>query len=144
MNIQKYLFRTEFKIKDLLPVPLILVGLVVLGGIGSIIENHVGIAVLLFMSYSIVTLSFVLTRNILVPFGLFVSYNTIVIVLRGSFPDLTMMLVSAFLQSLFIALIFILVNKYDKKPSDKISKLDFISVIITSVILTILTFIIVT
>ena len=135
MKIQDYLFNTKLKPKQLIIIPVILITLFVLGYAGSQVGG-IGLVVFLAMSYSLVTVSFVLTRNILVPTSLFVIYNTIVTILSGNNPGVLLAIGYALIQSLFIGLVFYLVNHFDKKPDAKISHLDMISIAIITIILT--------
>lgn len=135
MKIQEYLFNTKLKPKQLIIIPVILITLFVLGYAGSQVGG-IGLVVFLAMSYSLVTVSFVLTRNILVPTSLFVIYNTIVTILSGNNPGVLLAIGYALIQSLFIGLVFYLVNHFDKKPDAKISHLDMISIAIITIILT--------
>lgn len=135
MKIQDYLFNTKLKPKQLVIIPVILITLFVLGYAGSQVGG-MGLVVFLGMSYALVTVSFVLTRNILVPTSLFVIYNTIVTILSGNNPGVLLAIGYALIQSLFIGLVFTLVNHYDKKPDAKISHLDIISIAIITIVLT--------
>lgn len=134
MKLKEYLFNTKLNTNHYIAFPIILVALFGLGFIGSNMPDL--IIGTLMVSYLLVTLSFVFTRNILVPTALFVIYNSIVTGLSGNIPGLGMAIFYALLQSLFIGLVFYLVNHFDKKPKTKISFLDGISILITVIILT--------
>ncbi|MBT4327008.1 MAG: hypothetical protein HOD60_08910 [Candidatus Nitrosopelagicus sp.] len=134
MKIQDYLLNTKLGIKQLLIIPVVLISLFFLGWCGTLKPDY--LILTLGISYALVTISFVLTRNILVPTSLFVIYNTIVIILSGNTPGLIYAIGYGLIQSLFIGLVFYLVNMFDKKPDAKISHLDIISIIIITVILT--------
>ena len=140
MKIQEYLFNTKLSIKQLLIIPIVLVALFGFGYIGATMADTTsdipGIIIPLAFSYLLVTVSFVLTRNILVPTSLFVIYNTIVTILSGNNPGVLLAIGYALIQSLFIGLVFYLVNHFDKKPDAKISHLDMISIAIITIILT--------
>ena len=135
MKIQEYLFNTKLKLNQILIIPVVLIALFGLGYVGA--NSLPGVLVFtLGISYGLVTLSFVLTRNILVPTSLFLTYNIIVTLLSGNTPGLIGIIGYALVQSLFIGLVFYLVNHFDKKPDAKISHLDMISILIITIILT--------
>jgi hypothetical protein len=135
MKIQEYLFNTKLKLNQILIIPVVLIALFGLGYVGA--NSLPGVLVFtLGISYGLVTLSFVLTRNILVPTSLFLTYNIIVTLLSGNTPGLIGIIGYALVQSLFIGLVFYLVNHFDKKPDAKISHLDMISIVIITIILT--------
>lgn len=135
MKIQEYLFNTKLKPKQLVIIPITLLTLFALGYAGSQADGF-GLVVLLGMSYALVTVSFVLTRNVLVPTSLFLIYNITVTVLSGNTPGVILAIGYALIQSLFIGLVFYLVNHFDKKPDAKISHLDMVSIAIITIILT--------
>ncbi len=134
MKIQDYLFNTKLDAKQILIFPIFLVGLFASGYVSSQIDGFIIFRFLI--AYAIITLSFVLTRNILFPLGLFMMYNIVVLLLTGNTPSLPEFIGYTLLQTFFIALVFTLVNHYDKKPDAKISHLDIISIAIITIVLT--------
>lgn len=136
MKIQDYLFNTKLKLPQLIIIPTFLIALFALGLVGAELSETGIIVGTIGISYFLVTLSFVLTRNILVPTSLFVIYNVIVTIISGNNPAIFGAILYALIQSLFIGLVFYLVNHFDKKPDAKISHLDIISIVIITVILT--------
>jgi|APSaa5957512535_1039671.scaffolds.fasta_scaffold00325_58 hypothetical protein len=136
MKIQEYIFNTKLSKKQLLIFPVILIVLFTSGIVGGQLDSSI-IFIPLAISYALVALSFVLTRNIVFPLGLFLSYNTIILIIQGNVHDFGIHFGSTLIQLLFIVLVFTLVNHFDKKPDTKVSRLDFISIAIITILLTV-------